>query len=513
MERLEKLFRGELAGAACFDLPTRVLYASDASIYEILPAGVLFPRDQDDLARIASIAAGEGLTLIARGAGSGIAGEALGAGLIVEFSRFMHRIEGVEEEGATVTLQPGAVLDRVNRELARYGRMIGPDPSSGGRATLGGMVANDATGAHSIRYGHMRHHLLSLEVVYADGTIGALESVPVGELDCRARAGGIEGELFRQLPGLLAANREAIAADRPATDRDRSGYQLDLLKDGRFHPQRLIAGSEGTLALIGRMRLATVPRPSHRRVLLLMFDRVERATEAVIPLLAHGPAAVEMIDRLMIELARKSSHDYDRLLPEDAQSCLLVEFAGEDLSELEGRLEAARGELAGRGGPAFGSLATADRAEEARIWELRKAGVPLLFKRPGPEQPVPFIEDAAVPVARLTEYVTRMAGVFTRHGVQAAFYGHAGGGELHIRPYLNLRKGRDVELMERIAREVCELVGELGGTLSAASTARGWCGDRSSGGCARAPSRCSWRSSACFDPQGMLNPGKKSSTR
>ncbi|HUU27928.1 MAG TPA: FAD-linked oxidase C-terminal domain-containing protein [archaeon] len=467
MDRLKSLFSGEISGAACFDLPTRILYASDASIYEILPAGVLFPRDEADLVRIVEIAASERLTVVPRGGGTGLAGEALGRGLIVEFSRFMNRIERVEGEAEVVAVQPGAVLDRVNSYLAPWGRMIGPDPSSSDRATLGGMVANDATGAHSILYGHTRHHLKSLDVVFSDGTTACLAPEPLPELCSKGPAGGVKGAVYSAIPRLISENAALIAAESPKTDRNRSGYNLDrVVTDSHFNPHLLLAGSEGTLAFLSGIRIGTVKKPAFKKVLLLMFRELLQATDSVGPILRCGPSAVELIDDLMIDLARRSFPVYNEILPQDAGSCLLVECTGENKQELSEKLERTIKTVVEKERLAFDYRITEDPRKEARIWELRKAGVPLLFQRPGPQQPVPFIEDVAVPVNRLSAYVSRLSGLFARHGVKAAFYGHAGGGELHIRPYLDLRRAEDVRLMETIAGQVCDLVSELGGSLS-----------------------------------------------
>lgn len=463
INKLESQFRSALRGPACFDLPTRILYASDASIFEILPLGVVFPRDEEDLARTMEIASTERLPLIPRGAGSGIAGEALGRGLVVEFSRFMNGIEHYHEATGEVTVQPGLVLDRLNAFLAPYGRVFGPDPSSSNRCTLGGVVANDATGAHSILYGHTRHHLREVEAVLSDGERAVLGPVEISERD----GGSIPGEAMRRIPELLERYREQIEADRPVARRDRSGYNLDGLVEGNtFNPHRLLAGSEGSLALFSRLRLGTVERPKHKRVLLLMFDSLVRAANSVVPILEHGPSAVEMVDSTMIALARRASHAYDDLLPADTAACLLVECFGESPEEPVARLEAIRAAVCERERLASGWKMTDDPKREAALWDLRKAGVPLLFRRPGPTQPVPFIEDVAVPVDRLGEYVARLSAIFDEHEVEAAFYGHAGGGELHIRPFLDLRLERDCRRMESIADMTCTLVGELGGTLS-----------------------------------------------
>jgi FAD/FMN-containing dehydrogenase/Fe-S oxidoreductase len=466
MERFKKLLSGEISGAACFDLPTRALYASDASIYEILPAGVVFPRDEWDLIRTMELAAEEGLVVTPRGGGSGLAGESLGRGIIIEFSRFMNRIESVSGDGTQVTVQPGVVLDCLNKHLAPLDRMIGPDPASSGRCTIGGMVGNDSTGAHSIVYGHTRDYVQWLDVVLSDGTSSRFEPIPLEKIESAAGS-GIASDVYSRIPGLLAENAELIKKDTPRTRRDRSGYNLaGALDSGYFHPQRLVTGSEGSLALVSGICLSTVKRPAFRQVIALYFRELIQATDSLVAILGCGPSAVELIDGLMIELALDAKPEYKNILPDKLGACLLVECTGFEQEEAESKIEKIRRTVVESGKLAFGSRIPAGQAETATIWDLRKAGVPLMFRRPGPEQPVPFVEDVAVPVAELSKYVGRISSIFQRHGLTAAYYAHAGGGELHIRPYMNLRRIEDVDLMQAIAEEVCEVVAELGGSYS-----------------------------------------------
>jgi len=466
MERFQRLLPKEISGVACFDLPTRMLYASDASIYEILPAGVVFPSDEWDLARTMEMAAEEGLTLTPRGGGSGLAGEALGRGIIVEFSRFMNRIGKVEGDGERVTVEPGVVLDCLNTALAPLKRMIGPDPSSSGRCTIGGMVGNDATGSRSIIYGHTRNHVQWLDVVLSDGTTARFEPLALDKLNS-AGGCGVKAEVYAKIPGLLTENAGLIAMDSPRTKRDRSGYNLaGAVEGGFFHPQRLVTGSEGSLAVVSGICLSTVERPVCRLVIALYFHELLQATDSVLPILECGPSAVELIDGLMIGLAEKAKPEYKNILPEGLGACLLVECIGSGRQDVQVKIENIRRRVVGAGKPAFGARIPESPAEAAAIWDLRKAGVPLLFRRPGPEQPVPFVEDVAVPVADLSQYVRRISAIFRQYGLAAAFYGHAGGGELHIRPYLDLRRSEDIDLIQKIANEVYELAAELGGSLS-----------------------------------------------
>ncbi len=466
MERFKRLLAGEISGVACFDLPTRALYASDASIYEILPAGVVFPRDEWDLVRVMELASEEGLMVTPRGGGSGLAGEALGGGIIVEFSRFMNRIESVAENGEQVTVQSGVVLDCLNTRLASLDRMIGPDPSSAGRCTIGGMVGNDATGAHSIIYGHTRNHVRWLDVVLSDGTAARFQPVALEGLESNGGS-GIRAEVYSRIPGLLAENAGLIAEDSPRTGRDRSGYNLaDSLDNGFFHPELLVTGSEGSLAVVSSICLSTVKRPAFRQVIALYFRELLQATDALVPLMELGPSAVELIDGLMIELSKTAKPEYENILPAELGACLLVECVGDDQEEAQGKIEKIKQAVVYTEKLAFAGRVPGNQTEAATLWDLRKAGVPLLFRRQGAEQPIPFVEDVAVPVADLSRYVKRISNIFAGYGLTAAYYGHAGGGELHIRPYLNLRRVEHIDLMQAIAEEVCSLVEELGGSFS-----------------------------------------------
>ena len=506
MEKLAAALAEEISGPVCFDMPTRILYASDGSIYEILPAGVIFPRSVEDVAKAVAIAAAENVPIIPRGAGSGLAGEALGSGLILEFSRFMNGIENISEDGALVSVGPGVVLDVLNKNLKPFGRMIGPDPSSGGRCTMGGMVGNDATGAHSEVYGHTSDHVKWLEVVLADGSVARLEPT---DLNTAVNGGGdIRKNIFGKTPGLLKNNIEVIRAELPATERDRSGYNLvGALGNGGFNPHLLVTGSEGSLAVVTGIGMSTVKIPSFKNIVVLCFADLIKAAEAVTPVMDYGPSSVEYIDHLLISLAHKAGPQYRGLLPDESRACLFIECAGDDQAEVDNKL----GSIINYGessSGAFKVLVPADESHEALIWELRKAGVPLLFRRLGPAQPIPFVEDVAVPLENLAGYLAEIKQMFDSYGIEAAYYGHASGGELHIRPFLNLREASEIERMLEIADKVCELVKKYNGTISGEhgeGLVRGQYNKRLR---PKSYEICE-QVKEIFDPQGILNPGKK----
>ena len=450
--------------------------------------------------------AAENVPIIPRGAGSGLAGEAIGSGLIIEFSRFMNGIENISEDGSLVSVGPGVVLDVLNKNLKPFGRMIGPDPSSGGRCTIGGMVGNDATGAHSEIYGHTSDQVKWLEVVLADGSVTRFEPT---DLNSAVKGGSdIRKNIFGRIPGLLNSNFEMIKAEMPATERDRSGYNLvGALGEGVFNPHLLVTGSEGSLALVTGIGMSTVKVPSFKKIIVLCFDNLIKAAEAVVPVMEQGPSSVEFIDNLLISLAREAGPQYRGLLPDESQACLFIECAGDDLSEVENKLKAIINYGENSSG-AFKVLLPEDKSHEERLWELRKAGVPLLFRRLGSAQPIPFVEDVAVPIESLAGYLAEIKQMFDSYGIEAAYYGHASGGELHIRPFLNLREAAEIERMLEIADNVCELVHKYDGTISGEhgeGLVRGQYNKRLR---PKSYEICE-QVKKIFDPQGILNPGKK----
>ena len=506
VENLSSTLAAEISGPVCFDMPTRVLYASDGSIYEILPLGVVFPRSVEDVAKVVEIAASENIPLTPRGGGSGLAGEAIGSGLILEFSRFMNGIESIKEDGTLVSVGPGLVLDVLNTQLKPLGRMIGPDPSSGGRCTIGGMVGNDSTGAHSEVYGHTRDQIQWLEVVLADGSIARLQST---DIDAQITSGSeIERNIFSSVPKLIDNNLESIRAELPGTRRDRSGYNLvGALGDGRFNPHLLVTGSEGSLAVVTGIGMTTVKVPSYKKIMVLCFDDLVKAAEAVPPVMALGPSSVEYIDQLLINLANEAGPHYRGVLPEQSKACLFIECAGDDNSEVESKISSIM-EYGKTKSQAFTILVPEDKSHEALIWDLRKAGVPLLFRRLCSAQPIPFVEDVAVPIENLAAYLSEIKRMFDSYGVDAAYYGHASGGELHIRPFLNLREATEVERMLEMADRVCELVKKYNGTISGEhgeGLVRGQYNKRLR---PKSYEICE-KVKKIFDPQGILNPGKK----
>jgi len=504
-ERIQEDLRGLISGEVRCDDVFLQLYASDASIYQIAPKGVVRPRSAADVAAVIQYAREHQLPVHARGAGSGLAGESLGEGLVLDFSSHFRRI--LRTDPASVRVQPGVVHERLNYHLRFQGRLFGPDPATSHVTTMGSVVALDGSGSHWLKYGSARRHVLSLEVVLADGTVMEVGQEPLAEgvsHDPNPR----KRELINQLARLLARDAELIERRRSRSLVDRCGYQLaDVLKPDSLDLARLLTGSEGTLALITEMTLATQPLPRHRGVVVLLFDRLENAAKAVQEILPMGPAACDLMDRRHLSLAREIDPRYDSLIPVTTEALLLVECQGDDPVDVRGRMRLIAERIRRRKRLAFDSR-QAFGAEEIEVyWQLARNVVPTLYRLKGSTRALPFVEDMAVPPETLPKFLVEMQNVLKRRQVTATLFAHAGHGQLHLRPFLDLGDPQQVQTMESLASDLYELVFAVGGTISGEHGA----------GLSRTPfirrqtgelydAYCEVK--RIFDPEGVLNPGK-----
>ncbi|NLC56550.1 MAG: FAD-binding protein [Armatimonadetes bacterium] len=503
-----------LEGEVHFDAYTRALYSTDASIYRIDPLGVAFPRHTADLAAIVALAAQERVPLLARGAGTSLAGQCVGRALVLDCSRHMDQILEINPEERWVRVQPGVVLDRLNAALRPHGLLFGPDVATSNRACLGGMVGNNSSGARSRVFGVTADCVLELQVLLADGSLTTLAPVSVAEAARRAQGSGLEASLYREVPRLLREHGAEIRRRYPPLQRNVSGYALHtaeaaLTERDTLDLTRLVCGSEGTLAIVTEAKLALVPRPRHIALGVVAFGDLLAALEATVALLETGPSAIELVDRLILDLA-KTSKEYSReRLPVsgDPDALLLVEYHGDtpaDVAAALDRLEA----VVRRSFPGAECVRAVDPAMQADIWKVRKAGVGLLLGMKSDRKPIAFVEDTAVPPERLPEYVRRFREVVQRHGTTAGYYGHAAVGCLHLRPLIDIGHPEDVARMQAIAADVADLVREFGGAMTGEhgdGLARSLWLERMYGpellGAFRALKRL-------FDPQDILNPGK-----
>ena len=455
-----------------FDSYSRHLFSRDASMYAIEPLGVVFPRDGDEAAAVVSTAAEFGVPVLARGAGTSLAGQAVGRAVVMDFSRHMNRILAIDGEARRARVQPGVVQEQLNLAAARHELMFGPDTSTSNRATLGGMIGNNSAGSHSVRYGMTVDHVLSLDVVLSDASPAAFGVLPVAEIAARAAGPSLEGTICRELPLLAERNAEAIATGYPRFWRQSGGYRLDRLS-GRGGPggmdlARFLVGSEGTLVTVIAADVALVPAPRHRVIAVGHFTSAEAAIDATGDALACDPAAVELMDRAILELARTKLEyrELSSILSGDPGALLFVTFFGDTEAEAAAGLDRLDA-LWRRHRHGYHTLRAQAAADQAALIKVRSAGLGLLMAATtGARRPLAFVEDTAVDPAVLGAYTRRFREVLSAHGLSAGFYGHASVGCLHVRPFVDLTEPGQVQTMRAVAEEIRDLVLEFGGVNS-----------------------------------------------
>jgi len=436
------------------------MYATDASIYEIIPAGVVLPWSIEDVVATIDACREANVSIVARGAGTGLTGAAVGPGVQLDLSRYLNRIGSLDADRRTVEVEPGVVLDELNAFLAPHGLHFAPDVATSSRATIGGMIANNSCGARSIYYGRTVDHVVSLETVLSDGGTVAFSSAE----NSRGRAKPLEDTLGR----IRDAYFPEIQKRFPKVLRSNGGYGLDRLgpPGDPAKATKVLCGSEGTLALVVRATLKLVPLPRTCGLAVLSFDDLLEALGTVPALLRHGPAAIELVDRLILRAGRENLSIRQRcaFLSGDPAALLIVEFFADDEGTLRNRIEKLLADRQAVG--AATAMAMMDPRQQKDVWDLRKSGLGLLMSRPGDAQPYAFVEDTAVDPARLREYIARFQELLHRENVHAGYYAHASVGCIHVKPVLNLKNAADVERMRRIAEAVSNLALEFGGAVT-----------------------------------------------
>jgi len=502
-EQLEQALEGEVR----FERFFRGMHSTDASVYQIMPLGVVAPRSRSDVIRVVELCRRHGASITARGGGTSQAGQAIGPGLVLDFSRYMHRLLELDVEARTAWVEPGLVLDELNARLAPHDLQLPLDLSTANRATIGGMIANNSAGTRSIIYGKTIDYVEELEVVLADGTLVTMQPLDEKALHEKSAARDLEGNCYRIVRELGATHQDEIHRRYPKILRRVGGYNLDefLPADRPFNLCRIMVGSEGTLGLTVAAKLRLVPLPKHRLVCCVQFDDVLEAMAATPIILQHDPSAVELVDRFILDSTR-GRIEFEPLrsfIHGDPGAVLIVEFF-DDSPERIDRLAA---DLDQRELGHY--LYRAEAAEDqARIWELRKAALGLTISQIGDAKSISFVEDTAVAPEDLHDYIKRFQAILARCEIPSGFYAHASVGLLHIRPIVDMKTAEGVEKFARIANEVSDLVLEYGGALS------GEHGD----GLVRAPFqqkmfgpelyRAFCQLKECFDPEGLFNPGK-----
>jgi len=495
---LAKVVRGDVFA----DILHRAAYSTDASIYRIIPACVIAPHDSGDVAAVVKYAGAKNIPVVARGAGTGLAGESLCTGIVFDMTRYMNKIIDVRDGGRTVVCEPGVVLDDLNKCLAEYGRKIGPDPSSANRAVVGGCVANNSTGAHSLEYGFIADHVESLEAVLADGGVVEFKN----DFDPEQAPDDRVAWIARECLSVLSNKEAVIKKAQPKSRRNRSGYNIaGICHNGRIDLARLLTGSEGTLAIFTKITLRTVAVPAAKCLLQLEFDCLEKMAQAVPIIVDNGASACELMDKNLIDMAFEALPEYRDVLPADAAAVLLVEHTGQTQEQVKEKIEktdsAVVAIVSGR------SIFLEPKAQE-RLWKSRKDAGPLVHRIRGNKHPTEFIEDTSVENTRLVEYISGLQEIRKRYDIEMCFYGHAGDGLLHVRPYLDLSDPAEVQKMRAIANDTFSLAWSLGGSISGehaeglirAAFVRGQYGDE------YYELLCKIKN--IFDPDGMMNPGK-----
>ncbi len=506
LDALAARLRRELTGDVLFDAWSRGRYSTDASIYQIEPLGVVVPRTDREAVRAAELAAEAGVPILPRGAGTSQCGQTVGAALVIDMSKHVNRLLEVDSSNATAWVEPGIVLDDLNARLRQHGLWYPVDVSTSAQATIGGMAANNSCGARSLRYGNMVHNVLELDAWLSSG-----ETVTFGAVDAGPPQGAPRHrELVATLRELYSRERAEIEARVPKLQRRVAGYNLDLASSGAFNVAQLLVGSEGTLGLFRKIKLKLAPLPAHKALGVVHFPTFYQAMDLTRHIVALDPAAVELVDRTMIELSRDIAAfraTMDKTSRGEPEAILLVEFAGDELAPQLKKL-AALSELMGDLGLPGSVVEIADARWQRDVWEVRKAGLNIMMSMKGDGKPVSFIEDCAVPLEHLAEYTDRLTRVFEKHGTRGTFYAHASVGCLHVRPVLNLRTEHGARQMRAIAEEACALVKEYKGSYS------GEHGD----GLVRSEwiepvygprlTRAFAELKRAFDPKGLMNPGK-----
>ena len=526
-ERLDDFaaaLRPRLRGELRLDALHRALYATDASLYREPPLGVLLPRHADDVQAALEASRQFGVPVLPRGSGSSLAGSAVGAALVIDTTRHLDAIRHVDADARTATVEPGVVLDRLNRHVARHGLRYGPDPASSNRATFGGMVGTNANGTHSIQYGSTVDHVLAAEVLLADGSAARFDALTPDAWAARTRAGGMEGEIYRRLSALLTVHEHAIRHDTPRHWRRAGGYRLERLLeapevdrgpgrpwDGTRNLAHLLCGAEGTLGFTTEVTVGLVEKPAASGLAVVHYPTRHAALEDVEGILTTTPAAVELFDRIALvraldvtEYAPKLhfvQRESDGGLP---AALLIVEYDGESVAAVRDGFARLRRHLGPRA--IITELAEGPAIED--VWDVRKVGLGLAMSARLPVQAAAIIEDAAVPVAHLPAYIRELEAAMDAEGVEAVMYAHASAGCLHVRPFLDLKQPAQVEAMERIATVSADLARTYGGVIASEhgdGRARGALAERFYTPGLYAAFQATKRA---FDPDGRLNPRK-----
>ena len=456
-------------GEVRFDPYSRLLYSTDASIYQMEPIGVVIPRTTDDVQAVVEFAAGEGIPVLPRAGGTSLAGQTVNHAIVLDFSKYLNNVLEVNAEEGWARVQPGIILEQLTKQVANHGLQYAPDPTTANRACVGGGIGNNTCGAHSVIYGKTLDHINELDVILSDGSRAHFAPLTASELEGRLSGGGLEGDIYRGVMRIAADQQEEIDRTYAKIQRRVSGYNLDEFVPqagltGPVNLARMVVGSEGTLCVVTEAKVNLVARPTMTSLSVLHFRSVFDASEATMKVLGHDPSSVELIDKMILDRCREALGQ-SRLLSfieGDPGAMLLVEFYGENEAELTRKMDALKRDI----GLAYACVNIMDRAQQAAVWNVRKGGLGLLMSIRGDAKPIPFVEDPAVDPSVMGDFVRRFDEIVTSHGTTAGYYGHAAVGCLHIRPMISLKNREGIDKMVSIGDAVSDLIKEFGGSMS-----------------------------------------------
>lgn len=471
--------KNRLHGELYADMVHRLIYATDASIFREIPLAVVYPKNNDDLRLIIRFAGENKIPIIPRAAGTSLAGQVVGNGIIVDISKHLTRIISLNTLEKWVEVEPGVVLDELNLFLEPHGLFFGPETSTSNRCMIAGMVGNNACGAHSIIYGSTREHLISLKLILSDGSEAEFGPVSKDEFSAKCEGDSLENKIYRHINKTLSnsENQEEIRRNfpDPSVKRRNTGYAIDLLLETApfgnsevpFNLSKLIAGSEGTLAFITSIRLGLVPLPPPVKGLVCPhFEKRGDAFRANLIALKYAPGAVEMMDNIILNCTRDNIEQQKNrfFIKGDPAAVLIIEFAANKKQEIENKIQAMQEEMTAAGlGYHFPRVFDMDIP---KVWNLRKAGLGVLSNIKGDARPISLIEDTAVNPEVLPAYMAEFEEILKKYDKECVFHAHIGSGELHLRPVLNLRDPKDVEIAHHLGRDVAHLVKKYRGSLS-----------------------------------------------
>ncbi len=509
LARVANELKWKISGEVRFDNTARALYATDASLYEIKPHGVVLPKTIEDVKAVVDVANAHNLAILPRGGGTSLAGQAVGEAIVIDFTKYMDKVLEFNETERWVKVQPGVIRDNLNEYLKLYKLQFTPDVSTTNRAAIGGMVANNSAGTRSIKYGKAVDQTIAMTVMLSDGSIVELRNVSATELQHKLGLETLEGNIYRTVHHIVTDHKPDIEKTFPKVMRRVGGYNLDEFLGESFNLAKLVSGSEGTLAIILDITIKLFPVPSHKCMALLHFESLRESFQVVPFINEHGPSAVETLDDVLLELGSQNPALAALMtwVKGNPKSVLIVEFDGESEEEMLKGLHAMQADSRVTSQAYHTHLAMSTK-EQAEVLELRKAGLGIYYTIKGDAKPVAFIEDAAIPPEHLADYIPDVLDVCKKYDVKAVMYGHASVGVIHVRPILNMKDAADLEKFKHISEETFALVQKYGGS---------WSGEHGDGLVRSYQNKKLFGDTLynafrdvkyAFDPKNLLNPGK-----